>query len=73
MEVLEGLLLERGVGLTAFLGEAGDPGFEGVALLDLVGSGEGAELVFDATGDGLGMGAEFGGEGLLRIGGFGVG
>jgi len=27
----------------------------------------------DADGDGLGMGAEFGGEGLLRIGGLGVG
>lgn len=61
LEALEGLLLERGVGLAAFLGEAGDLGFEGVALLGLVGFGDGAELVFDADSDGLGMGAELGG------------
>ena len=41
---MEGLLLERGIGLAAFLREAGDLGFEGVALLGLVGFGDGVEL-----------------------------
>jgi hypothetical protein len=61
VELLEGLMLERGIGLAAFLREAGDLGFEGVSLLGLVSFGDGAELVFGADGDGLRMGAEFGG------------